>query len=44
MDFRSLPTDPKSIYVEGNPIHLPAEKPKEEKLEEKIDYKEEFPF
>lgn len=40
----ACPTDPKSIYVEGNPIHLLAEKPKEEKLEEKIDYKEEFPF
>lgn len=40
----ACPTDPKSIYVEGNPVHLLAEKPKEEKVEEKIDYKEEFPF
>lgn len=40
----ACPTDPKSIYVDGNPVHLVAEKPKEEKLEEKIDYKEEFPF
>jgi ferredoxin len=40
----ACPTDPKSIYVDGNPLHLVAEKPKEEKLEEKIDYKEEFPF
>jgi ferredoxin len=40
----ACPTDPKSIYVEGNPLHLVAEKPKEIKLEEKIDYKEEFPF
>jgi ferredoxin len=40
----ACPTDPKSIYVEGNPVHLVAEKPKEVKIEEKIDYKEEFPF
>jgi len=40
----ACPTDAKSIYVEGNPVHLVAEKPKQEKLEEKIDYKEEFPF
>jgi ferredoxin len=40
----ACPTDPKSIYVDGNPQHLVAEKPKEEKIEEKIDYKEEFPF
>lgn len=40
----ACPTDPKSIYVDGNPVHLVAEKPKEIKLEEKIDYKEEFPF
>jgi ferredoxin len=40
----ACPTDPKSIYVEGNPVHLIAEKPVEEKVEEKIDYKEEFPF
>jgi ferredoxin len=40
----ACPTDPKSIYVEGNPVHLVAEKPKEVKIEEKVDYKEQFPF
>ncbi len=41
----ACPTKPyKSIYVEGNPIHLTAKKLPVEKLEEKIDYKEEFPF
>lgn len=40
----ACPTDPKSIYVDGNPIHLVAEKPPEIRIEEKIDYKEEFPF
>jgi ferredoxin len=40
----ACPTDPKSIYVDGNPVHLVAEKPKEIKSEEKVDYKEEFPF
>ena len=35
----------KSIYVEGNPLHLTAKKNVEqEKPKEKIDYKEEFPF
>lgn len=40
----ACPTDPKSIYVEGNVVHLPAEKPKDVKIEKKIDYKEQFPF
>jgi len=40
----ACPTDPKSIYVEGNPLHLVAEKPKETKIEGEVDYKEEFPF
>jgi ferredoxin len=40
----ACPTCPKSIYVEGNPVHLIAEKPVEEKIEKKVDYKEEFPF
>lgn len=41
----ACPTKPyKAIYVEGNPIHLIAEKPKVEKLEKKIDLKEDFPF
>jgi len=40
----ACPTDPKSIYVEGNLVHLVAEKPKEVKTEETVNYKEEFPF
>jgi ferredoxin len=41
----ACPTKPyKSIYVEGNPVHLAAKKPPKEKLEEKIDYQEDFPF
>lgn len=41
----ACPTKPyKAIYVEGNPVHQIAEKPKEEKLEDVIDYKDEFPF
>jgi ferredoxin len=41
----ACPTKPyKAIYVEGNPIHLIAEKPTVIKLEEKIDLKEDFPF
>ena len=40
----ACPTDPKSIYVEGNTVHLVAEKPKEVRIEEEVDYKEEFPF
>ncbi len=41
----ACPTIPyKAIYVEGNPVHKAAEKPKEEKIEKKIDLKEEFPF
>jgi Fe-S-cluster-containing hydrogenase component 2 len=41
----ACPTVPfKAIYVDGNPVHLAAEKPEEEKIDEKIDYKEEFPF
>ncbi|MGE5679831.1 MAG: 4Fe-4S binding protein [Bacillota bacterium] len=34
----------KAIYVEGNPVHLTAKKPKVNKSEQKIDYKEDFPF
>ncbi len=34
----------KAIYVEGNPVHLLAEKKKEEKLDQEIDLKEDFPF
>ncbi len=41
----ACPTKPhKAIYVEGNPVHLTAKKPKIEKLEQKIDLKEDFPF
>jgi ferredoxin len=40
----ACPTDPKSIYVEGNVVHLPAEKPPDVKIDKKIDYKEQFPF
>lgn len=41
----ACPTIPyKAIYVEGNPVHKRAEKPKEEKIEKKIDLKEDFPF
>lgn len=41
----ACPTVPyKAIYVEGNPVHKTALKPKEEKIEKKIDYKEDFPF
>jgi len=39
----ACPTTPKSIYVDGNPIHLEAEKPKEEKPIE-VDTQEDFPF
>ena len=41
----ACPTIPyKAIYVEGNPVHLIAEKPKEVKLEENVDLKGDFPF
>ncbi|MCD4732069.1 MAG: 4Fe-4S binding protein [Bacteroidales bacterium] len=40
----ACPTTPKSIYVDGNPIHLVAEKPKEEKILKEIDPEEDFPF
>jgi len=41
----ACPTKPyKSIYVEGNPVHLNAKKKEDIKLKGKIDYKEDFPF
>ncbi len=40
----ACPTSPKSIYVDGNPVHLVAKKPKEEKVKIKIDGAEDFPF
>ncbi len=41
----ACPVDPphKAIYVEGNPEHQAAQKPKQEKLEE-VDDSEDFPF
>ncbi|MEN8223916.1 MAG: 4Fe-4S binding protein [Bacteroidota bacterium] len=39
----ACPTDPKSIYVDGNPLHLVAEVPQTEKLEQP-DPEEDFPF
>jgi formate hydrogenlyase subunit 6/NADH:ubiquinone oxidoreductase subunit I len=39
----ACPTKPfKAIYVQGNPVHLKAKKPKSEKLKEKV--QEDFPF
>lgn len=40
----ACPTTPKSIYVEGNPVHLEAEKPKEIKSEIKVKPEDDFPF
>jgi ferredoxin len=40
----ACPTTPKSIYVEGNPVHLEAEKPKEIKSEIKVQPENDFPF
>jgi len=39
----ACPTDPKSIYVDGNPVHLQADKPLIEALEQP-DTEEDFPF
>jgi ferredoxin len=39
----ACPTDPKSIYVEGNAVHLLAEKPELKPLEQP-DEEEDFPF
>ena len=38
----ACPTDPKSIYVDGNPVHQIADKPEIKKIEEEAE--EEFPF
>jgi NAD-dependent dihydropyrimidine dehydrogenase PreA subunit len=38
----ACPTTPRSIYVEGNPVHVLAEKPKEKELEKQE--LEDFPF
>ena len=41
----ACPTKPyKAIFVEGNPVHLFAEKIPVKKMKEIIDYKEDFPF
>jgi Fe-S-cluster-containing dehydrogenase component len=40
----ACPTTPKSIYVDGNPIHKEAEKPKEEEILKEVDPEEDFPF
>lgn len=40
----ACPTTPKSIYVDGNPIHKLAEKPKIEKIETEVNPEDDFPF
>ncbi|MBN2173613.1 MAG: 4Fe-4S binding protein [Bacteroidales bacterium] len=40
----ACPTTPKSIYVDGNPVHLIAEKPKTEEVIIEVDTEEDFPF
>ena len=40
----ACPTDPKSIYVEGNPGHERAKKPEVKEIQPDEDYKEDFPF
>jgi len=40
----ACPTDPKSIYVEGNPVHEIAKEPEVKEVEKEVDYKEDFPF
>lgn len=40
----ACPTTPKSIYVDGNPIHKLADKPPEEKLENVRSPEDNFPF
>jgi ferredoxin len=40
----ACPTKPyKAIYVEGNPVHVRAKKPKEEQVE-KVEHEDDFPF
>src|SRR6056297_853127 len=40
----ACPTHPyKAIYVEGNPVHLRAKKPKEKELDE-VEHEDDFPF
>lgn len=40
----ACPTDPLAIYVDGNPVHEKAEKPKVEKIDKEIDHEADFPF
>ncbi len=40
----ACPTTPKSIYVDGNPIHKLAEKPEIKKLETEVNPEDDFPF
>ena len=40
----ACPTDPKSIYVDGNPEHVFAEKPEEKQVEESKQTLDDFPF
>ena len=40
----ACPTTPKSIYVEGNPIHKLAKKPVEVEIETIVDPEDDFPF
>lgn len=41
----ACPTQPyKAIFVEGNQLHVLADKPKQEKLDTDINYEEDFPF
>ena len=40
----ACPTDPKSIYVDGNLFHKQAEKPTEKSIEETIQPADDFPF
>lgn len=39
----ACPTDPKSIYIDGNPKHIVAELPTSEAIEKEIDF-DDFPF
>lgn len=40
----ACPTDPKSIYVDGNPLHQKAKVPEVKEVQQDEDYKEDFPF
>ncbi|MGD9973972.1 MAG: 4Fe-4S dicluster domain-containing protein [Desulfatirhabdiaceae bacterium] len=41
----ACPTKPyKAIYVDGNPVHRPAQKPVIKKIDEKLNHNEDFPF